>query len=162
MRALIKNFPFYQFGAIYNFQFVDNGATTVSQQEVVNLDSFSLIRSIVVTSDSFNISRYFTDVVGQPGQSFVDQQNNLSQSATTGIISSFDLVDNPQGSNLRVAVAYQPTAEFRRSSFLSDESVRRVQFRIYLQDYTGNYIPYVLDPNESISFLIMFEKIQED
>jgi len=162
LRALIKNFQFYQFGPIYNFVFTDNGVTTSSVQETVQLDAFTLIRSIVITSDSFNIGRYYTDTVAQPGQTFSEQQNNLSQTATAGIITSLDLIDNAEGNNLRVAIAYAPTAEYRRSSFLSDEAVRRIQFRVFYQDYLGNYIPYVLEPTESISFLVMFEKLQEE
>lgn len=162
LRALIKNFQFYQFGSIYNFVFTDSGGVSSSVQETPQLDAFSLIRSIVITSDSFNITRYYTDNPAQAGQTFGDQQNNLSQTATTGIITSLDLVDNAQGNNLRTAIAYSPTAEYRRSSFLSDEAVRRIQFRVFYQDYLGNYIPYVLEPTEAVSFLIMFEKLQED
>ena len=162
LRALIKNFQFFQFGPIYNFVFTDNGVTTTSQQETPQLDAMTLIRSIVVTSDSFNITRYYTDNPSQSGQTFGEQQNNLSQTATTGIITNFDLIDTPQGNNLRTAILYSPQSELRRSSFLSDEAVRRIQFRVFYQDYLGNYIPYVLEPTEAVSFLIMFEKIQED
>ncbi len=163
MRALIKNFEFYQFGSIYNFVFNnDDGTTASSTQETVNLDAFTMIRSIVITSDSFNVSRFYVDIASQPGQTFDQQQNNLSQTATSGVITSFDLIDNPQGSNLRVAIAYQAQGEFRRQSILSDEAIRRVQFRVYYEDYSGQLIPMVLEPTEAVSFLVMFEKIQEE
>jgi len=162
LRAIIKNFQFFQFGPIYNFVFTDNSGVSSSIQETQQLDAFTLIRSIVITSDSFNITRYYTDNPSQSGQTFGEQQNNLSQTATQGIITSLDLVDTPEGNNLRVAIAYSPTAEYRRSSFLSDESVRRIQFRVFYQDYLGNYIPYILEPTEAVSFLVMFEKIQDD
>lgn len=162
LRAIIKDFQFYQFGSIYNFVFTDGGGVSSSVQETQQLDAFTLIRSIVITSDAFNITRYYTDNPSQAGQTFGEQQNNLSQTATSGIITSLDLVDTPQGNNLRVAVAYAPTAEYRRSSFLSDDPVRRIQFRVFYQDYLGNYIPYVLEPTEAVSFLVMFEKLQED
>ena len=165
LRALIKNFQFFQFGPIYNFVFTDvaGGTTTQSVQETVQLDAFTLIRSIIITSDAFNITRYYTDNPSLSGQTASEQANNLSQTATSGIISSLDLIDTPQGNNLRVMVEYAPTAEYRRSSFLSDESVRRIQFRVFFQDQgTGSLIPYILEPTESVSFLIMFEKLQED
>lgn len=163
LRALIKNFLFYQFGSIYNFVFTDNGGVSSSVQETQQLDAFTLIRSIVITSDSFNITRYFVDVASQPGQTFGEQANQLAQTATTGIISSVDLVDNAQGNNIRTLIEYESSGEFRRSSFLSDDPVRRIQFRVYYQDTgTGTYIPYTLEPTESVSFLLMFERIQED
>lgn len=162
LRAIIKNFQFYQFGSIYNFVFTDNGGVSSSVQETQQLDAFTLIRSIIITSDAFNITRYYTDNPSQAGQSFADQSNQLSQTATTGIISSVDLIDNAQGNNLRTVVEFVSSGEFRRSSFLSDEPVRRIQFRVFYQDYLGNYIPYVLEPTEAVSFLIMFEKLQED
>lgn len=163
MRALIKNFQFYQFGSIYNFVFTDSGGVSSSIQETPQLDAFTLIRSIIITSDAFNITRYYTDNPSQAGQTFSEQQNNLSQTATSGVITSLDLVDNAQGNNLRVAIAYAPTAEYRRSSFLSDDAIRRIQFRVFYQDTgTGSLIPYILEPTEAVSFLIMFEKLQED
>jgi hypothetical protein len=164
LRSIIKNFNFYSFfGRLFNFQFVDDaGTTTTAQQEVVNLDAFTLIKSIVLTSNAFNITPYFVDNPPLPGQTQGEQANNLSQSAVSSIIASFDLVDNPQGSNLRTIVAYQPTAEYRRSSFLSDDPLRRIQFTLYYNDNLGNYIPYYINPNENISFLIMFERLDED
>lgn len=162
LRSIVKNFYMKQFGSIFNFVFTDNGATSTASQETPQLDAFSMIRSIVITSDSMNITRYMTDNVGQVGQTFGEQANNLSQAATTGIIASFDLIDNAQGNNLRTAILYSPQAELRRSTFLSNESLSRIQFRVFLQDYSGQLIPYQLEPTESLGMLIMFEKIRDD
>lgn len=91
----------------------------------------------------------------------IDGENNSSiengNPITELILTDYE-INNSSTREALVSVLYNPSAQYRLSSFLDDSPLRTIDYQIFIQFKTGFLLPLELLPTEAVNMKILFTK----
>lgn len=122
----------------------------VNKTQYLSQFAWTKVRRIILSSTSLQVNPEQIGASGKNGRPYFEN-----------ILTDFELPIEHDGLN-KTTIYYQPSV-FRYISILSDSEIRKMDLRIYFQDYdTLNIFPLEIPPHHDVNVKLQFRRIKQN